>query len=151
MFFICMSLFLLHFTASEYNFRPLGFHILKAEAFLWIFFSVFCSQLSPASAVCSAHVVGMFPFACLLSLQLYSSIHARWSCVVFKTEMHFIMVSWLMVLINQGPSNIATLLWKTNWPPHPLPPPDGSPQLLLMEVIFTDTQLPTCCQGNSYK
>lgn len=99
------------------------------------------------SAVSSTLVVGLFTVACRHSLTLFFP-HARWSCVDFKTEMHFIMVTWLMVLINQGPSTIAALLWKTNCPPRN--PPDGSPQLLLMEVTFTDSQLPTCRQGNTY-
>lgn len=50
------------------------------------------------------------------------------------------MVTWLMVLINQGPSTIAAPPWKTNCPL------DGSPQLFLMEVTFTETHLSTRLQ-----
>lgn len=49
----------------------------------------------------------------------------------FNMEMHFIMVTWLMLLINQGPSTISASRRKTNCPL------DGAPQLLLMEVTFT--------------
>lgn len=48
--------------------------------------------------------------------------------------MHFIMVTWLMVLINQGLSTIAAPLWKTNCPWMDLL------SLLLMEVAFTNAQ-----------